>query len=167
MKLSPEREVRIRPHLLLVLSSVYQIPERLREYDPNLFVVLNTVRNIEKAEGVPVSERTPFPPGAIPKWGAWYEIHSLAHKGNTFAMAVPYGELDARILRDVWSGDLRMRGKRIFREIDEHNERVEALNRRALRTQAEAIARELHRPFADAAWGDGGKTVFGPGSLAG
>lgn len=163
MKLSFEREVRLRPHLLPVFSSLYQIPERLREYDPNLFVVLNAIRNIEKAEGVPVSERTPFPPGVIPKWGAWYEIHSLAHTGNTFAMAVPYGELDARILRDVWSGDLRVHGDRIFREIDEHNERLEATNRRDLRNFASAMARDSQLAFARASWGP---SIFGPRGVA-
>lgn len=161
MKLSFEREVlhRIGAHLLPVFSSLYQVPERLREYDPNLFVVLNAVRNVEKAEGVPIPDRTPFPHGVITKWGAWFEVHSLDHAGSTFVMTVPYGELDSRILRDIWSGDLRVHGDRIFRKIDEHNERLEAANRRDIRNFAGAMVRDSQLAFARASWGP---SIFGP-----
>lgn len=154
-----ERRLDGRAHLLPLFSSVFYIPERLREYDPNLFVVLNVVRHIQRALG---EKPQPPPPGVLPLWGAWYEVHSLQQPADRdLVKSVRFGNLDARILWDVWQGDLRQRGDRVFQEIDEHNAQVESRGLRQLRNDAAAIAREVHRPFANAAWGDGGKTLFG------
>lgn len=146
-------------HLLPVFSSVWQVPQRLREYDPDLYVVINTIRHLQRARG---EKPQPPPQGVLPIWGAWYEVHSLAQPPDRdLVKSVRYGALDARILREVWQDDLRQRGDRVFREVDEHNARVEAEAQRALQNDAAAIARETHRAFARAAWGDGGKTLFG------
>ena len=148
-----------RPHLLPVWNSVFHIPQRVRDYDRNLYLTLNVVRLLQKARG---EKPQPPPAGVIPLWGAWYEVRSLALPAeNDLVMSVRYGDLDARILTDLWRGDLRQRGGRVFSEISEHNQRLELEKRRKVHNDLEAIAHEVHRPFADAAWGDGGHTLFG------
>lgn len=163
MKLSFEREVEARldgrPHLLPLFDHVLRIPQRVWEYRPTLFVVINAIRNLEKAMGVPAEDLTRVPQGILPRYGAWLEIHDLAQPGNTHALTVPYGALDARILRDLWQSDIRVRGDLVFREIDRHNERLEESRRRAQRNVAGALARESRLAFANASWGT---SIFGP-----
>jgi len=93
--------LRGKPHLRPVFSSVHAIPERLRAYDQNLFVVLNTKTQ-------------------------WYEVHSLDNKGDTFCLNIPLDELDARVLYLVRKGNIRVRGRRVLQEIEEHNKKLEA-----------------------------------------
>ena len=111
-----------KPHLLPVFSNVYHIPERLKAMDSNLFVVFNVK-----------SQR--------------YEVHSLANKGHTFGFLIPFRELDARAEHYARKLDLRTRGDLIYREIDEHNERLERSNKRQKQNDFDAAAREI-RPLA-------------------
>lgn len=156
MKLSYMQDVEYEcskhDHLIPVFTSVYRIPERVYDYDPDLYVALNVSRQVDFAKG-----RKPNPPpaGIIPKWGAWYEIRSLKHG---LVMSNPFGELDTRILRKIWEGDLRMRGRRVFEEIDEHNERLAKQKEREWRNKNEALAHEIARPLYS---GFHGKTLFG------
>ncbi|MES0334796.1 MAG: hypothetical protein SFH39_00340 [Candidatus Magnetobacterium sp. LHC-1] len=58
----------------VVETSVYNIPERLKEIDPSYFVMFN-------------------------RFTGNYEVHSTANKGrNTYCLSVPYAELDCRTL---------------------------------------------------------------------
>lgn len=156
MKLSYMQDVEYEcskhEHLIPVFTSLYGIPERVHDYDPDLYVALNVSRQVDFAKG-----RKPNPPpaGIIPKWGAWYEIRSLKHG---LVMSNPFGELDVRILRKIWKGDLRMRGRRVFEEIDEHNERLERRRQRDWQNKNEALAHEIARPFQRIGWG---KSLFG------
>ena len=116
-----------KPHLIPVFSSVYSIPERLQEYDRSMFVVWNIIEQR-------------------------YEIHCLDHIGDTFGMTVPFFELDARAIRRVMRSDLRTRGRDIFREIDEENERLEHSQERVRRNEINAAAREMAPYFRKMAW---------------
>ncbi|MHB9144725.1 MAG: hypothetical protein ACYC5Y_05240 [Symbiobacteriia bacterium] len=146
-----------RPHLLPVWGGVFHIPQRVRAYDPNLYVTLDVVRLLQKARG---EKPQPPPAGVIPLWGAWYEIRSLVLPAeNDLVMSVRYGGLDARILADLWRGDLRQRGAQVFSEISEHNERLEREKQRQAENDLGAIARDIRRPFADALGGS--HTLFG------
>ena len=116
-----------KPHLKPVYTHVFNIPERLKFNDRNLFVVFNMI-----------TER--------------YEIHSLVNKGNSFSLTVPYERLDARVEDYVRKYDIRRHGRKIFRDIDEHNEMIEREIIRDRRNRAEGLASELHKPMRRLAW---------------
>jgi len=111
-----------KPYLRLMETNVFFIPERLRAYDDNLFVVFNTYKQ-------------------------WFEIHTLANKdGSTFGLCIPYPELDARAEYLVRRNNLRTRGRKVFTEMDEHNEKLEKSIERAKKNEREAMAKDM-RPL--------------------
>ncbi len=117
-----------KPHLIPVFTNVYHIPERLRAYDSNLFVVFNTLKQ-------------------------WHEVHTLANKDrDTFGLCIPYSELDARAEYLVRRNNIRVRGKEIFREMDEHNEKLERSIERAKKNEREAVARDIRPVIKKLAW---------------
>mgnify|MGYP001269110300 FL=1 len=124
---SIRERLRGKPHLIPVFSNVFDIPERLREYGENLFVVFNTKKQ-------------------------YFEIHSLANIGNTFCFTVPLGELDARTLYLVRKNNLKTRGKEIFREIDEYNERLEKANQNRRKDEIRDVAEKVHPAYKKLGW---------------
>ncbi|MBO8161337.1 MAG: hypothetical protein H0Z24_06835 [Thermosipho sp. (in: Bacteria)] len=121
-----ELKLSTHPYLILVKTNVYEIPERLKEYDDSFFVVFNT--------------RTKK-----------YEVHSTDNIGNTYCLTVPYNELDCRTLELVKRGDIKARGmKAIIREIDEHNEKIEKKNKREFHNWVQDVARETQWHFRKA-----------------
>lgn len=118
-----------RPHLRLVETNVYSIPERLQEHDPNLFVVFNVKRQK-------------------------FEIHTLANKdGQTFGMMYPHDTLDGRALVMVCKYDFRIRGRSIIREFEEHNAKVDRSSERQRKNDIRGIAEETRPYFKKLAWG--------------
>jgi|GEM_PF-1480945 hypothetical protein len=105
----------------------YDMVRRLREYDPAMFVVWN--RRRQKLE-----------------------VHCLNHPQNTYACDVPNNRLDARVEEEVRRGDIRIRGTAIFKEIDEHNERLEKRREREYQDFLKAAAVEMKPYFAKVAW---------------
>jgi hypothetical protein len=117
------RQLWNKPHLKVMESNVLHIPERLYEYDPDLFVVFN-IRSQK------------------------YEIHSLANKGNTHCVTVPWNQLDVRAIELFAKGDQRRRSfKEIIREIDEYNEKLERRHEKYRRDELNAMAREVRPVF--------------------
>lgn len=116
-----------KEHLLPVLASVTQIPERIEEYNEALFIVFNALKQK-------------------------YEIHSLANVGDTFCMRVGFDELDSRILVSVRQGDLRYRAKAFFEEIDRHNDRLDVSKERKRHNDLMGVVEEMHPYFRDYAW---------------
>lgn len=114
-------------HLQPVFYSAYDIPRRLREYDPSLFVVWNTSREC-------------------------YEVHSLAHVGSTYAADVPGNCLDARVEEVIRMGDLRIRGNKVLTELFDHNARVRARKEREAKNRREAAIEMLQPAFRKVAW---------------
>ena len=120
--------LRGKRHLQPIFSGGnYDMNRRLREYDPDLFMVWNNKKHK-------------------------YEIHSLNHIGNTYACEVPNNRLDARIEQVIRAGDLRVRGKEIFREVDDWNERIERIAEKNRRDELKNVAGDLKRSFAKLAW---------------
>lgn len=113
------------PYLNLVTSNVYDIPARLKEYDPSFFIVYNN-----KYERL--------------------EVHSLENKGSTFCMVVPYEELDERILVLIRRNDLKTRGRAIFKELDKDNERLEKSREREKANYLESASKEMYYHFKKA-----------------
>lgn len=116
-------------HLQPVFSGGgYGMGSRIREYDPALFIVWNTKRQR-------------------------YEVHSLNHPvGSTYAATVPYTRLDARLEEVIRRGDLRIRGKAVFQEINDHNERLERGAERSRLNDLMGIAEEMHPYFKPLGW---------------
>jgi hypothetical protein len=111
----------------LFSSGAYDIPHRLREYDPALFVVFNTRRQR-------------------------FEIHSLNHVINTYACDVPNNRLDGRVEEVVRRGDIRVRGGKVFVEMDEHNRRIAKSRERQRKNDLMGIAEEMYPYFRQAGW---------------
>lgn len=82
-----------------ILTNVYFIPERLREIDPNYFVLRDLERGI-------------------------FEIHNSGQKDNTYCLSIPYSELDARALELVRKTRIENISK-LIKEMDLENERLQ------------------------------------------
>jgi hypothetical protein len=113
-----------KPYLSLVETSVLKIPERLEEYDPNMFICFNSI----------IQE---------------YAVHSLRNReGNTHALSIPWPELDHRVLDFVAMRDQNRRPlKEILREIDQHNEAIDIRKDKQRHNDLNAIAREVRPVF--------------------
>jgi len=117
-----------RPHLKPIFSDVHDIARRLREeVDDTLFIVWNSLRQR-------------------------YEVHCLEHWPDTYAWAVPFDRLDARVVRLAKRNNLRVRGRDIFREVDEHNRKLEESALRQFRNDVVAAAIESRGLLARYAW---------------
>lgn len=112
-----------KPYLLVLETSLTQIPERVAEYDPNMFVCFNHL----------LGE---------------FEVHSLRNKGDTHALSIPYPELDNRTLQLIAMRDQNRRSfKEIMREINLKNEKLVETKKRHRRSDINAIAREVRPVF--------------------
>ena len=152
--------VRGRPHLVPVFS-VEAL--RLLDYGP-YYVVLNVVRNMEKAQGLHFREWTPVPDGIRPRWNAWYEVHRLTapvwvHDG----IVLPFGPLDARAVPYVLERDRTVSGDEILERVERYNR----LRAERLENERRQMARDMAEDLRTAAMLDAwGPSTFGPGRLA-
>lgn len=120
--------LRENPCLLPVFTSVMAIPERLKAYDHNLFLVLNTQKQ-------------------------HYEVHSLDNKGDTYCLTVPLNELDSRVLYLVRKHNIRVRGDAVLKEIKEHNDKLKSDGEKKREDDLRMTAREVQRHFKKIAYG--------------
>lgn len=128
-----------RPECSPVFTSTLFIPERLREYDPALFLLYNNE-----------TER--------------FEVHSLADKSLLGGTVLPYKRLDNRAIEYVKRHDIRRRGREIFREIEASEEKAERDRKRQFSNWVESVGKETRSLFAKSALGlDDMKTVHGTG----
>lgn len=105
--------------LIRIESNVYDIPQRLREIDPNYYVVLNT--DTQK-----------------------YEVHHSKQIGGTLCLNLPFDELDSRTIDYVKSHDIKY-AKQIFEEIDMHNAVIEREAKRKAFDEPNQKVKEIHR----------------------
>lgn len=125
-----------KPHLVPLFDHVLDIPARLYEYSPDIFVVFN-----HKTDR--------------------FEIHSLDNKGDTYCATLPYKRLDERAVRYVYRNDVRVHGKDIMRRIEKSEEKAEKRQKREWHNWVESVAKETRTAFARGAWGpDDSKVVF-------
>lgn len=125
-----KREVTLKidhqSHLLPLFGSVFNIPDRLFEYNPQLFICFNTD-----------TQR--------------YELHSL-EQPVSFAAVLPYKDLDARSLRWIWINDIRVHGRAIFDRIEQSEERAKKRQDREFHNWVESVGKETQSLFAKDAW---------------
>lgn len=116
-----------RHFLYLIEESVHDIPKRVEEYDEDMFVVFNSLKQK-------------------------YEIHSIQYPGETFQMTIPYNELDVRTLQHLWENDLSVHGKNIFRKIERDEAKMKKDKDREFKNWVQGVASETKSMFAKDAW---------------
>lgn len=122
------RAVASRPRLTPVFGSALHIPERIYEYDPDLFLCHNCVTGR-------------------------FEIHSLGQQSiDTFCAELPFKALDSRTLYWVWENDVRVHGKAIIERIDRSEADFQKSKDREFRNWVEAVGKETQSLFAKDAW---------------
>lgn len=125
------RAVANRPRLTPMFGSALNIPERLREYNPDLFICHNIVT------------------GRL-------EIHSLGQNSiDTFCGELPFKTLDSRTLYWVWENDVRVHGKAIIERIMQSEEDFHKRKDREFRNWVEDVGKETQSLFAQDAWAMG------------
>lgn len=125
-------------HLKPLFTNLHNIPERVYEYNQNLFVVFNT--RDQK-----------------------YEIHSIEQGpgANSRQCQLEFDDLDIRTLHYIRDNDLRVHGWAIFDRIEKSEQDAKKRKDKQFRSDMNAIARENKNVFASAfGWGDGGKVQF-------
>jgi hypothetical protein len=105
--------------LIPVETNVYCIPERLKEIDPDFYVVFNT--ETQK-----------------------FELHRENHTWDTLELNIPYDELDARTIELVKKNKIE-NAKKIFAEIDKHNEMLQKKRWEEAIDEANQKAKEIYR----------------------
>ena len=115
--------MRLPPHKVLITDSVCDIPQRLKEYDKSFFIVFNRQNNK-------------------------YEVHSTDNLFDTYCLTVPYDELDERTIWLVKKNDTKNKGAyEIEKELNEHNNKVEAQKEKEQKKWIDDVARETYSAF--------------------
>ena len=130
-KENEKHEIRLllsdRPHLTPVFSSTLCIPERVKEYDDELFLVFNNK-----------NER--------------FEIHTKDGGESTYNATIPYKALDARTLRWLWKNDIRVHGTAIHERVLKSEEDYKKRKDKEMRDFTRDFATEFRSEFAKDAW---------------
>jgi hypothetical protein len=114
--------------LSIVETNVYNIPQRLKEYDKRFFVV----RNHKKQT---------------------YEVHYEDNKTSSYCFTVPYKELDARTLYYLQENDVSRLGEAVFKTIYDSDDKMEKNKEKNWKKYIDKVARESHHLFKEAYWG--------------
>ena len=109
------------PYYKPITTNVFDIPQRLKEIDPTLFVLWNGER-----------ER--------------FEVHCSENKGNTLVMVVPFNELDSRTIDHI-KKNMQMRNEGLLRIIDENNRKVEERLERERKNWIQDVVKETRWHF--------------------
>jgi hypothetical protein len=127
MKRSKLNEITYRlqgkPFLMLVETSANSVPEAIDEYDPNMFICFNRLNHS-------------------------YEVHSLANKGDTHTMSIPWETLDQRVIELVWRKDQKKHSlKSIIADMERHNREIDERRDRNRKNEIYSIASETRTVF--------------------
>lgn len=107
------------PYLQEIKSTVYDIPARLKEIDPSLFLAYNA-----KEDRI--------------------EIHSTENKGNTFYMVAPF--MDSRLI-DLVKYNSYIRQQDLIRYLDAENEKAEQRMEREKKSWMQDVISETRWHF--------------------
>jgi hypothetical protein len=123
-------KIQYRPRLTAVFTSTHDIPEQIYDYDNDLFIVYNNVKDK-------------------------YELHSLQQEVDSYCMTVPFKQLDVRFMRWMWKNDIRVHGNDLMREMDHNEDEYKKMREREQKNWIEAVAKETQSMFAKDAWAGG------------
>ncbi len=84
---------------ILLDCDPFYISSRIKEVDENYFIVFNTARNA-------------------------YELHSSAQIGSTYALTIPYSQLDERTIF-LARKTRKQNFDKLIRQMDEENQRLQ------------------------------------------
>ncbi|MGR6906154.1 hypothetical protein [Lysinibacillus sp. BSL11] len=119
--------------LVLIENDVFNISDRIEEYDKDMFIVFNKRKKA-------------------------FEVHSLefapmiASPKDTFQTTIPYEKLDIRTLHHVYDNDIKVHGRKIFERIERQEELIEKRKQRDYKNWLRAVASETKSMFAKDAW---------------
>lgn len=119
--------LRGRPHLSPVFSSALNIPERVKAYDADLFIVFNM--NNER-----------------------FEVHSYDAGETSYNATLPFKSLDARTIRYIRKNDIRVHGMKIYDRINQSEERHKKSKEKKEKDFVRDFAAEFQSEFAKDAW---------------
>lgn len=103
----------------IVISSVHNIPARLKMIDKGYFLVRNHRTNE-------------------------YEVHHSGQIGSTLAVNIPYDELDERTLQRVRETRIEYIDK-IIAEMDKQNENIETIQNKKANEVTEVVTKDIFR----------------------
>lgn len=116
-----------RPHLSPIFSHALNIPERVKDYNPDLFLVFNAK-----------NER--------------FEIHSYEAGETSYNATLPFKNLDARALRYIRQNDIRVHGMKIYDRINQSEEKFNKQKEKKEKDYIRDFAAEFKSEFAKDAW---------------
>lgn len=116
-----------KSHLRPVFAHVTDIPQRVKEYDPELFLVFNNK-----------NQR--------------YEVHSRDAGETTYNATIPYRNLDERTIRYIRKNDIRVHGMAIFDRIFKSEEKAKKQKDKDEKQFTRDFAAEFQSEFAKDAW---------------
>lgn len=114
-------------HLKPVFTNVQDIPQRVKEYDPELFIVFNTK-----------NQR--------------FEIHSKDGGETTYNATIPYKDLDERTIRYIRKNDIRVHGMAIYDRIAKSEQQAKERKEKERKQFTRDFAAEFQSEFAKDAW---------------
>jgi hypothetical protein len=98
----------------IVESNVFNIPERIKEIDPDYFILFNT-------------------------YSQKYELHHTLTPWNTYQLTFPYEALDERAVFHVNRTHVR-RAKQLAMEVEEHNRKLDEDKKKRFSDQVREIS---------------------------
>lgn len=103
----------------VMYSNVYDIPQRIREIDPDYFIVRN--HNTKQ-----------------------FEVHHSKQIGGTLALNIPYDELDERTLIHTQKTMIE-NAKQIYEEMEKQNEKLKRYKRQRMKDKSDTIVKDIHK----------------------
>ena len=104
---------------MILTGDLYDICNRIKEIDPDYFIVRNTIRHR-------------------------FEVHSSRQRGNTLALVVPYDRLDARTLQLVRQSRIE-RMQQYLSELENENMRLQNAKEKQLQDRIVEENKEVVR----------------------
>lgn len=114
------KHIRNKPHLKLITESVFDIPNRLKEYNEHLFVVYNVE-----------SKR--------------YEVHSTDNKAYDDTQCIVTPKLDFRTLKKIKANDIAKQGRKFLYNLKESKRKADENKAFMKHNRSIALGQSMHQ----------------------
>lgn len=106
-------------YYVVIESTVFDIPQRLKKIDPGYFLVLNRQRDK-------------------------FEVHHVDNRGGTYCLTVPYDDVDSRLL-DYVRQTRADRAKKLFEEMEKNNQKIEERRKKDFKDYVGEVAKDIYQ----------------------